>query len=107
MLASPNCRALSSRACSACVPYLCRRNASKMTILKFAVWHIFRQGSNALDSSSATERSSSVMLSAAKHLAAHHDRPFAEFTLSEANVLRVTLFDCSNFQGLFFTIETQ
>ncbi len=45
------------------------------------------------------------MLSAAKHLAAHRDRPFAEFTLSEAHVLRVTRYDCSNGQGLFFTIE--
>ena len=45
------------------------------------------------------------MLSAAKHLAAAHDRPFAEFTLSEAHVLRVTRCDCSNGQGLFFTIE--
>jgi len=33
-----------------------------------------------------------VMLSAAKHLAAHCARPFAEFTLSEANGLRVTRF---------------
>jgi hypothetical protein len=33
---------------------------------------------------------STVMLSAAKHLAAPRDRPFAEFTLSGANVLRVT-----------------
>jgi hypothetical protein len=32
-----------------------------------------------------------VMLSAAKHLAAQRDRPFAEFTLSEANGLRVTV----------------
>jgi hypothetical protein len=32
-----------------------------------------------------------VMLSAAKHLAAHRDRPFVEFTLSGANVLRVTV----------------
>jgi hypothetical protein len=31
-----------------------------------------------------------VMLSAAKHLFAHRERPFAEFTLSGANVLRVT-----------------
>jgi hypothetical protein len=31
------------------------------------------------------------MLSEAKHLAADRDRPFAEFTLSETNVLRVTL----------------
>ncbi len=30
------------------------------------------------------------MLSAAKHLYATQYRPFAEFTLSEANVLRVT-----------------
>src|SRR5712692_232695 len=30
------------------------------------------------------------MLSAAKHLCAHRDRPFAEFTLSGAHVLRVT-----------------
>ncbi len=34
---------------------------------------------------------SPVMLSAAKHLDAHRDRPFAEFTLSGANVLRVTV----------------
>ncbi len=45
------------------------------------------------------------MLSAAKHLSADRDRPFAEFTLSETNVLRVTLCDCSNGQGLFFKIE--
>ncbi|TME08791.1 MAG: hypothetical protein E6I80_09280 [Chloroflexi bacterium] len=31
---------------------------------------------------------SPVMLSAAKHLAAQRDRPFAELTLSGANVLR-------------------
>jgi hypothetical protein len=30
------------------------------------------------------------MLSVAKHLCAHRARPFAEFTLSEANGLRVT-----------------
>ncbi len=45
------------------------------------------------------------MLSAAKHLAADRDRPFAEFTLSEANGLRVTCCDCSNCQGFVFTIE--
>src|SRR6266849_8894397 len=56
-----------------------------------------RQGSNALDRSAATARSSPVMLSAAKHLAAARDRPFAS--------LRVTLCDCSSCQGLFFTIE--
>ncbi len=47
-----------------------------------------RHGSHALDSSAATARSSPVMLSAAKHLAAARDRPFAEFTLSEAHGLR-------------------
>ena len=45
------------------------------------------------------------MLSAAKHLAAARDRPFAEFTLSEANGLRVTLYDCSNGQVQFVQIE--
>jgi hypothetical protein len=45
------------------------------------------------------------MLSAAKHLGADHDRPFAEFTLSATNVLRVTLCDCSNCQELIFTLE--
>ena len=34
---------------------------------------------------------SPVMLSAAKHLSAHHDRPFAEFTLSATHGLRVTV----------------
>src|SRR5216683_6112842 len=38
-----------------------------------------------------------VMLSAAKHLAADRDRPFAS--------LRVTWCDCSHGQGLFFTLE--
>src|SRR5216683_2910080 len=56
-----------------------------------------RQGSNALDRSAATARSSPVILSAAKHLAAARDRPFAS--------LRVTRGDCSNGQGLFFTSE--
>jgi hypothetical protein len=32
-----------------------------------------------------------VILSAAKDLSAHRDRPFAEFILSETNGLRVTL----------------
>jgi hypothetical protein len=45
------------------------------------------------------------MLSAAKHLCAYRDRPFAEFTLSGANVLRVTRCGCSNCQVLFFKIE--
>jgi len=45
------------------------------------------------------------MLSAAKHLGASRNGPFAEFTLSEANGLRVTRCDCSNGQGLFFTLE--
>ena len=35
--------------------------------------------------------SSPVMLSAAKHLAAQRDGPFAEFTLSVTNVLKVTV----------------
>ncbi len=34
---------------------------------------------------------STVMLSAAKHLAAQRDRPFAEFTLSGSEGLRVTV----------------
>jgi hypothetical protein len=46
------------------------------------------------------------MLSAAKHLCADRVRPFAELTLSSANVLRLTLCDCSNRQGLCFTIES-
>src|SRR5260370_27491934 len=58
---------------------------------------ILRHGSNELDRSSVPARSSPVMLSAAKHLSAHRARPFA--------VLRVTLCDYSNCQGLFFTIE--
>jgi hypothetical protein len=60
---------------------------------------LFRHGSNALDSSSPTERSGLVILSEAKDLAADRDRPFAEFPLSEANGLRVTRGDCSNGQG--------
>ena len=44
----------------------------------------FRHGSNERDRSSSTERSSPVMLSEAKHLAADRDKPFAEFTLSTA-----------------------
>ena len=35
-------------------------------------------------------REQTVMLSTAKHLDAHRARPFAEFTLSEANGLRMT-----------------
>src|SRR6266852_3858176 len=62
------------------------------------IWIILlRHGSNALDSSCSRERSSPVMLSAAKHLAADRDRPFAS--------LRVTGCDESHCQGLFFTIE--
>src|SRR6266852_5953885 len=56
-----------------------------------------RQGSNECDSSCSRERSSPVMLSAAKHLAADRDRPFA--------ALRVTGCDESTCQGLCFTIE--
>src|SRR5258707_10204427 len=57
----------------------------------------FRQGSNELDRSCSRARSSPVMLSAAKHLAADRDGPFAS--------LRVTLCDSSHCQGLSFTIE--
>src|SRR5713226_2159523 len=56
-----------------------------------------RQGSNELDSSSPTARSSPVMLSAAKHLSAYRDRPFA--------ALRVTRCDCSSCQVLFFKLN--
>jgi hypothetical protein len=38
----------------------------------------------------ARQQDSPFLLSAAKHLAAKRDRPFAEFTLSEANGLKVT-----------------
>src|SRR5258708_22041978 len=64
-----------------------------------------RQGSNEIDSPSSTARSSPVMLRCAQHLAAARDRPFAEFTLSAAHGLRVTLRDCSNGQGQFVQIE--
>ena len=42
------------------------------------------------------------MLSEAKHLAAPGDRPFAEFTLSGANVLRVTVEGPISASVLFF-----
>jgi DNA-binding CsgD family transcriptional regulator len=58
---------------------------------------LVRHGSNGLDSSSPTERHNSVMLSAAKHLCAECDRPFAS--------LRVTRCDCSNCQVQFVQIE--
>ena len=45
------------------------------------------EGSNELDSCSSKDWSRLVMLSAAKHLVADCDRPFAS--------LRVTQFDCS------------
>src|SRR6266849_1916190 len=70
---------------------LCRTFRLYMRIMQI------RHGSNERDRSSPTERSSSVMLSAAKHLSADRDRPFA--------ALRVTRCDGSNGQGLFFTIE--
>jgi len=38
-------------------------------------------------------------------LSADRDRPFAEFTLSEAKGLRVTRGECSNGQGQFVQIE--
>ena len=43
----------------------------------------FRHGSKELDSSLSTERSSPVMLSAAKHLAADGDRPFASLRVTQ------------------------
>src|SRR6266849_8686026 len=58
---------------------------------------LVRPGSTELDSSWPIERDSPVMLSAAKHLCASRDRPFAS--------LRVTRGDCSNGQGLFFTLN--
>src|SRR2546422_3244573 len=58
---------------------------------------LLRQGSNALDNSSATHRSRPVMLSAAKHLSRCAQRCFA--------ALSMTPCDCSHCQGLFFTIE--
>src|SRR5260370_20657868 len=58
---------------------------------------IFRHGSNELDRSCSRERSSAVILSAAKHLCTQQDRCFA--------ALSMTMCDCSHCQGLFFTIE--
>src|SRR5712692_8512451 len=67
---------------------------------------LLRQGSTELDSSWPTERDNPVMLSAAKHLCAYRDRPFAAPSLcSGLRLTRVTRCDCSNGQGLFFTIE--
>src|SRR5258708_5821562 len=60
------------------------------------LWSL-RQGSNERDSSSPPVRSSRVILSAAKDLAADRDRPFA--------ALRVTGGDCSNGQIQFVQIE--
>src|SRR5216684_52463 len=68
-----------------------------LAINKSPLLSTFRHGSNALDSSSATARSSPVILSAAKDLAAARDRPFA--------ALRVTRSDCSNGQVQFVQIE--
>src|SRR5216684_8531820 len=44
--------------------------------------YLLRQGSNERDSSSATARSSPVILSAAKDLAADRDRPFASLRVT-------------------------
>src|SRR6266436_6746405 len=44
--------------------------------------NLLRQGSHARDSSSATARSSPVILSAAKDLAADRDRPFASLRVT-------------------------
>src|SRR2546425_5076780 len=65
-----------------------------------ALCHNFRplgQVLHELDSSSATERSSPVILSAAKHLAADRGRPFA--------ALRVTRGDGSNCHVPFVHLE--
>src|SRR6266568_9371963 len=48
-----------------------------LAIIIFPQYLFLRHGSNERDSSSLTDRSSPVMLSAAKHLRAHRDRPFA------------------------------
>src|SRR6266567_4342264 len=53
----------------------------------------------------APERSSPVILSEAKDLAAGRERPFAEFTLERSEGLRVTRCDCSNGQEPFVHIE--
>ena len=53
--------------------------------------NVLRQGSNELDSSCSRERSNPVMLSAAKHLAADRDRPFAVPSLRSG--LRLTQGD--------------
>src|SRR5207245_8050064 len=74
---------------------------SLIVLSKVGLLFRLRQGSNELDRSCSRARSSPVMLSAAKHLAAGRDRPFAEFPLSEAHGLRVTRCDCSNGQGPF------
>ncbi len=64
-----------------------------------------RQGSNERDSSSSTERSSRVILSAAKDLCSRRVKPFAEFTLERSEGLRVTRCDCSHCQVQFAQIE--
>src|SRR5260370_36900812 len=95
-------------ACAAFLPDLARKDSRSCPgyVHKYMTLAFFlRHGSNELDSSTSTARSIPVMLSAAKPLAAARNRPIAEFTLSEAHVLRVTLCDCSNGQALFFTLE--
>ncbi len=64
-----------------------------------------KQGSNERDRSSSPERSSPVMLSAAKDLCPRRVRPFAEFTLERSEGLRVTRCDCSHCQIQFAQIE--
>ncbi len=48
-----------------------------------------------------------LTLSAAKGLARWAKRPFAEFTLSEANVLRVTIQGCTPSQCIQVTFTTR
>jgi hypothetical protein len=77
----------------------------KLTQLSPMEYMQIRQSPNELDSSSSTESSNPVMLSAAKHLVAHRHRPLVAFLLSAANILRLTLHDRSNWQGPCFKIE--
>jgi len=119
---------VASGICSTYISNAPRKIAARIVYFFFLYLNL-RQGSNALDSSSPTERPSpvilseakdlsavvkrqpgfrsvpTVILSEAKDLSAYQDRPFAEFTLSEANGLRVTLYDCSNGQVQFVQIE--
>src|SRR5436309_406982 len=56
--------------------------ASLRYLLPGITFLLIRQGSNALDRCSAPERSSAVMLSAAKHLCARRARCFASLSMT-------------------------